>query len=94
MTSSLTVSNHKSVSQTITEICQIENFQGQFDLDLISEGHPKHGMYYIHNDIISISSQPQVCIFSGYYVKSKSFKVNLTLTSFLKVIQDMAYNTQ
>ncbi len=33
-----------SVSLTVAEIWQIENFQGQFDLDLISQGHLKHGI--------------------------------------------------
>ena len=44
MTSSITVVNHKSVSLMIAEIWQTENFQGQFDLDLISQGHPKDGV--------------------------------------------------
>ncbi len=41
MTPCQLLSNHKSVSLTVTEICQVENFQGQFHLDLISQGHPK-----------------------------------------------------
>ena len=37
----MSVFNDKSVSLTVSEIGQIENFPGQFDLDLISQGHPK-----------------------------------------------------
>ncbi len=33
--------NHKSVSLTVVEIWLIEIFQGQIDLDLISQDHPK-----------------------------------------------------
>ena len=44
--------NHKPASLTVTEIWQIDRFQGQFDLDLISQGHQKYGTLthkpYIH----------------------------------------------
>ena len=39
------VINHKSVSLMVTEIWLIEIFEGQFDLDLISQGHHKYGEY-------------------------------------------------
>ncbi len=38
---SLIVIDHKAVSLTVTEISQIKIFEGQFDLDLISQGYPK-----------------------------------------------------
>ena len=41
MTSSLIVVNHRSVSLMVAEIWPIEIFRGQFDLDLISQGHSK-----------------------------------------------------
>ena len=45
MISSLIAINHKSVSLTVIEIWPIENFEGQFDLDLILQGHHKHENY-------------------------------------------------
>ncbi len=41
LTSSLIVINDKSVSFKVTEKWQIEIFPGEFDLDLIFQGHPK-----------------------------------------------------
>ncbi len=43
MTSSLTVINNKSVSLMVTGIWPIEILEGQFDLDLLSQGHHKCG---------------------------------------------------
>ena len=55
--------NHKSVFLTVTEILHIKHFQGQFDLDLSSQGHTKYKKV-IHNDINGIDFQSQV--FNGY----------------------------
>ncbi len=45
VTSSLIVINHKAVSITVTEIWPVENFQGQFDVDLVSQGHHKYAKW-------------------------------------------------
>ena len=41
MTSAVSDINHKSVSLIVAEIWPTKIFQGQFDLDLISQGQPK-----------------------------------------------------
>ena len=51
----------KSLSLAVSVIWPTEQFQGQFDLDLIYQGHQKWQV--IHNDIISFNCQSQVCIF-------------------------------
>ena len=54
-------------STTVTDICEIENFEAQFDLefdlDLIFQGHSE---WIIHNVIITDSFQPKVGILNGY----------------------------
>ena len=47
MTLSLIDINHKSVSLTVAELWPIEIFRGQFDLDLLSQGHPKSNQFFI-----------------------------------------------
>ena len=58
MTSSLIAVNHRSVSLTVAEIWPNDIFRGQFDLDLISQGHSQIWQM-IQSDIISYCSQSQ-----------------------------------
>ena len=55
MTSSIDIFNHKSVSLMAAEIWQIEIFQGQFDLDLLSQGHPKFNQFILFMCSINLS---------------------------------------
>ena len=59
MASSLIAVNPKSGYKMVTEIWPIENFEGRFDLNLISQGQIKR------NDVISNCCQSQVCISNG-----------------------------
>ncbi len=55
MTSSVIAINHKSVSLTVAELWPIEIFQGQFDNDLISQGHPKSNQFFVITPSIDLS---------------------------------------
>ncbi len=58
------VINNKSVSIMITDIWQLENFQGQFDLELISQ---KYGRQYTITSSLTLSVEQEVCIHNDYW---------------------------
>ncbi len=55
MTSSIDIFNHKSVSLMAAEIWQIEIFSRSFDLDLLSQGHPKFNQFILFMCSINLS---------------------------------------
>ena len=61
------MTNHKTVSLMVTEISQIQIFEGQFDLDLISQGHPKFSHFIVTTYPFDLSGLccDSICCFGG-----------------------------
>ena len=83
MTSSLIDINHESVSLTVAEIWPIEIFWGQFDLDLISQGHHKSYKWCIMPpSVIAINHMSvSLTVFDTWLVENFEGQFDLDLIS-------------